>query len=723
MRADLAGDRPRAAGRRPTFSAILVGALAFLFLATLALQWYQPAPPRDYEVDIVFPRGHADLSEPLVVTGETGTGEFLFVRYRDETHAVLGYERWGSASVFSAPFDVRPGERRRVRLDLPTLSHTRGGARGGGDDLRIGLDGREVFHTTATFTLRKSTRVFFGENPIGGGTCHREFSGWIYHRDGRSLHGNARHIFFWRERLAGWFTDGIFQVLCVALASSALAWLSHALRAAPAATLRRAAHAVGAWIATHRWFVGTSAVCTAAFFVVLTGGTGRLFFEENFGSFYDYQAASLLQGRLDVPEPGVSGEAFIVGGKYYGYFGITPALLRLPLVAFDLGFGWWSRTFMLVAFGAALLAAYQILRAVLRLVAPEKLAPAPWMAAVFTLNVGLGSTLFFLGSRAYIYHEATLWGATFALAATASTLRFLAAPRSRAWLPALACALLSLHARPPSGLFALVLLSCAALAVAGRAWHARDQPLAPLLRRGVALPLVCFSGVLSFNALSYLKFKTFDGAPLKYHVQYHADRIDRIEGRNFHLANLGYDFSAYMWRPNFELRPTFPYFYMTGKDPGVYPDSKIDLAEPTLALPYAMPTLVFLALFGGMIACGRWPPLRWPALVIFVAIGPMAVALFTAVAVSQRYTADFCPWLIALAAIGLMALESARATWRRLCLALVVPLTLAAMFITVAITIHYQGTGVWGVPDDVKARYQALRKRADGFFGVSNHEP
>ena len=695
---------------------------AFLALATMALQWYQPAPPRGFEVDVVFPRGHAGLSEPLVVSGETGAGDFFFVRYTSETSAVLGHERWGSPSTLSAAFEVRPGERRRLRLELPALAHTRGGSRGGGDEVRVSLDGQEVFRATTRFYLRKSSQVFFAENPIGGGTCSREFSGWIYGLDGRVLHGNARHVFSWRERIAWWFSDGKWQVIMVLFASAGIVALWTALRAAPGARMRSAfAWTVGCVI-RHRWFVGTAVLCAGVFGCVITGGTGRLFFPEMFGDFYDYQAASLLQGRLDVPEPAVSGEAFIVAKKYYGYFGITPALLRLPLVIFDLRFGWWSRSFMLVAFIGALCATYFILREILRLVAPAKLVPDAWMTVLFTLNVGLGSTLFFLSSRAYIYHEATLWGTTFALAATGCTLRYLAAPRARAWLAALLFGLLALHARPPSGLFALVLLSCAALAVAWRSWRRRDQQLAAVLRQNLALPFVCFLGVLSFNGLSYLKFGTFDGAPLKYHVQYHPERLGRIAGKNFHLANLGFDFSAYTWRRNFELRETFPWFYMSGRDLGHYPNSKIDLAEPTLALPYAMPGLVFLAIVGGAIACWRWASLRLPAFVVLVGVGPMAAAMFTAVAISQRYTADFCPWLISLAAIGFMAAEATPKLSRRTFAFLVAPLTVAAMFITIAITIHYQGTGVWGVPDDVTQRYRALRKKADSLFGVTNHE-
>lgn len=703
-------------------SVLWVSVLTFVLLAALNLRWFQPALPRGFEIDVVFERGRAGLNEPLITSGEPNAGDFFWVRYQDETTAVLGYERWGLPQVFSAPFDVQPGTRRRLRVDIPAFSHVRGGSRGGGDQVRVQLEGVEVLSTTARFNLRKASRIFFGENGIDGQTCAREFSGTIYHPDGRMLRGNARHVFSWRERIGGWFTDGKYQVLFIALVSAGVAGLWQLLRPAPGARLRRAAGWMLAGAGTHRAFLASAAACVAAFAYVISGYSGRIWFEESFGSFFDFQALSLLHGRLDVPEPALSGEAFIVAKKYYGYFGITPALLRLPFALFDVAPGWWSRAYMVAEFFAALVAAYAILRAIVRLVAPERRAPAAWMVVVFTLNAGLGSTLFFLASRAYIYHEATLTGAMFALAAAACALRYLAAPASRCWLASLACGLLSLHARPPAGLFALVLLSCTALAVILRAWTQRAVPLGRVLRLNLALPVMCFLGVLSFNGLSYLKFGTFDGAPLKYHVQYHPERLAHIQGKNFHAANFLYDFTMYTWRPNFELRKTFPYFYITGKDPNIYPQARIDLAEPTVALPYAMPALVFLATVGATLGCWRWPQLRLPAAVLLLAVLPMAAAMFTAVAVSQRYTTDFCPWLICLAAIGLTAVEAVAPSRRRLFLLVVAPLTAGSIWVTVAITLHYQGTGVWGVPKDVPERYKTLRKNVDSFFGVRNPE-
>ena len=44
---------------------------------------------------------------------------------------------------------------------------------------------------------------------------------------------------------------------------------------------------------------------------------------------------------------------------------------------------------------------------------------------------------------------------------------------------------------------------------------------------------------------------------------------------------------------------------------------------------------------------------------------------------------------------------------------------LVALFITFAITLHYQGEGVWGVPAEITARYLSIRQQMDLLLGFS----
>ena len=54
---------------------------------------------------------------------------------------------------------------------------------------------------------------------------------------------------------------------------------------------------------------------------------------------------------------------------------------------------------------------------------------------------------------------------------------------------------------------------------------------------------------------------------------------------------------------------------------------------------------------------------------------------------------------------------------RRAWLLLAAALTPVAIAVTLAITLHYQGEGVWGVAPDIQARYLAMRRWSDQVLG------
>jgi peptidoglycan/LPS O-acetylase OafA/YrhL len=105
-------------------------------------------------------------------------------------------------------------------------------------------------------------------------------------------------------------------------------------------------------------------------------------------------------------------------------------------------------------------------------------------------------------------------------------------------------------------------------------------------------------------------------------------------------------------------------------------------------------------------------------LVLTTAALPMSLAMFAAVATSQRYTADFLPFLVCAAALGTALIEDARPslrTWGRALTALV---TGAAILITLSLTLRNQGEQLWDVPNNVARDYRALGKTVDGLLGI-----
>lgn len=724
-RAESRSDDPPRRREWNRFAGWICGLVTFISLCLATWPDCLPPLPSGVTFEVTFPRGTAGQGEPLIVTGVGGDGDCLAVQYIDERTAILIYDVWGVGGPRSEPFSLLPGTPRTLEIELPALAPVPHVKPRETRPLRVALDGRELLRADAYFHRRAPREIYFGTNPLGGTIAGPTFGGTLALPDGRVVRGGPESFFTWRQR-APWLIRGRIDRLALDLLASIAVGLAVAQLVRWRLRPPRPREFAVRTRPPHGWFAGTAAVCTLAFIAMITGGSFRLIFPESFGNFYDYQAQSLLQGRLDVEEAALSGEAFVFQGKVYGYFGPTPAVLRLPFTVFDLAFGQLSRSYMVAYFVACLVAVYFLLIHITRLATGRPTWPSRFNVVVLTLLTGLGSTLFFLGSRAYIYHEAILCGAAFSLWATYFALRYFATPTRKGWLAALACGVAAVHARPPIGLFALSMLGCAALALAFRALIARADPHAhhassarlPPVIRSLGVAVLAGLGVLSFNALSYLKFRSFSGAPLEYHVQYHPERIANIEGRNFHASNFRYVAGSYVWRPAFVLRVNFPYFFIEGTDPARFPNARIDLPEPVAAMPYTMPAICFLAAIGGAFALWCWPAARWPLGLIAGALLPMAAALFTAVAVSQRYTADFCAALLGAAAFGLVGFERLPPRGYHVIRVVIAILTTLSILITIAITLHYQGEGVWGVPQEVTEHYRALCTQVDTFFGV-----
>ena len=702
---------------RPAMNRLLpgcAGLATFLLLAVVCLWDYSPPIAGPQTLGVTFPSPlPVGTSEPLIVTGQTGAADYLFVRYVDAHTVTFGYDSWGHGGPTSPPVAVTPGRPSVLEVQLPSLAAIPGSPDPPADLLRVTLDGHPVLATPVRFLSRRPQHAFFARNPLGGTSCGPTFRGQLRHADGRPLLGDARVYFTRTDRLRGWLWFGRWQLLTGLLLGAAVTWTLRRLSVSPSLLLPLSPSRLLSSLRPHRAFLLTAGLCSVAFAAMITQGTFRLLVPESFGNFYDFQALSLLQGRLDVPEESLQGEAFVYAGKIYGYFGLTPALLRLPFVIFGLAFGELSRAAMLLYYAATLVGAYRLLLDASRLLRPDRPQPAAWQTVLFTVHVGLGSTVFFLGSRAYIYHEAILCGIMFAVFSCWCSLRHLAHPAGRWWLGALLLGTLSVHARPPTGLFALTVLGCVAAAHLLRAWSAPKiiHHQSKIINH-LAIGALSVLGVLSFNALSYAKFRTIEGCPLRLNVQYSPARLAPIDSKQFHAANIPYGLASYFTHPTLEFRSGFPWLYLgPWIPPKAFPAAKLDLPDRTAALPYGMTGLFVLATVAGACACRHFPAARPPLFTLWAAALPVTLALSAAIATAERYTGDFVPWLICAGAFGLAA-----PLWGRLATTALALATLWACLLTFALTLHYQGAIVWGVPADVTQNYHLLRARVDGFF-------
>jgi hypothetical protein len=127
--------------------------------------------------------------------------------------------------------------------------------------------------------------------------------------------------------------------------------------------------------------------------------------------FFTAQADALLRGRLWVDPNSFAGsisvECWYVAGKCYGYFGLTPSILRIPIL---LVIGPTTQSFAFLMFpiasGLALGASLDLCRQFAKPMA-HQLRGVVFMC-VAALALGPGSVLVLLADP-YLYYEAILW--------------------------------------------------------------------------------------------------------------------------------------------------------------------------------------------------------------------------------------------------------------------------------------------------------------------------
>ena len=147
------------------------------------------------ELVVSFPIGKTGRHEPLLTTGATGAGDFIYVVYSDLHHIRLGFDHWGGSSgLLSPPIEIDYQVPHEVWVSLAPLypdipGHT--GLHGTAaselgrlrSQVRIALDGRTVVTLEAKPYTSAPGQVTFFENRIGGSTADPKFSGVVHFLD------------------------------------------------------------------------------------------------------------------------------------------------------------------------------------------------------------------------------------------------------------------------------------------------------------------------------------------------------------------------------------------------------------------------------------------------------------------------------------------------------------------------------------------------------------
>lgn len=384
-----------------------------------------------------------------------------------------------------------------------------------------------------------------------------------------------------------------------------------------------------------------------------------LFGSRVFSNFYDLQARALLDGRMDVPAGSLGIEAFVVDGRHYLYFPPGPALLRMPILALTDRFdGRLTAASMLLAWMVTALVFSLLIWRVRLLLRPDA-ALGRWEATGYGLLLlagTVGSTVFFLGSIPWVYHEAYAWAIPMALGSAFALLGVIQHPSTAGLIATAAFTTGAVLSRTTAGwaVAGAVLLTAVLLPRGGR--RDADRHLWWKIYAAGLVPIAV--GM----AVNYAKFRHPFLFPIDQQIftslnQHRRDAIAANGGDLFSPNMIGSTVVNYFRPEGIRFQSIFPFISLPGRIPPSYGGGFIDQANRTGSIVDFMPLLCGLTVWGAIQTYRPRAPeganlLRLPLLGVLAIPGGI---LFYAY-IAHRYTSEFMPGLLFASAIGLVDL-------------------------------------------------------------------
>lgn len=118
-------------------------------------------------------------SQPLVVTGEPGKADFLYVILESPNRLRFGFDHWGVGGMQSEPVEFDLSRQHELAVDFGSIHALPGGRSDLAGAYQVMLDGRVVFTGSATFHPATLDNVTIGSNLVGGSTTGARLLGRI----------------------------------------------------------------------------------------------------------------------------------------------------------------------------------------------------------------------------------------------------------------------------------------------------------------------------------------------------------------------------------------------------------------------------------------------------------------------------------------------------------------------------------------------------------------
>jgi len=130
------------------------------------------------QMSVDFPYGAIGTQEPLVVTGVTGAGDLIYIRYVDARRVMCGFDHWGTGGIQGSPVEVDYGKTHRLSISFQAL-YAPDSPEHHSDAVRVLIDGKPALEGRYVCHPSSADRIKIGANPIGGSTCGPLFTGRI----------------------------------------------------------------------------------------------------------------------------------------------------------------------------------------------------------------------------------------------------------------------------------------------------------------------------------------------------------------------------------------------------------------------------------------------------------------------------------------------------------------------------------------------------------------
>jgi len=147
-------------------SGLLDHGSALGWMATTPLGWTTAGG--SLRLELKLPRDRPGGRDPLLVTGQTGKGDALFIEYADDRHIRVGFDHWGAGGPSSPSVAVDYGEPVSISADWRPEQGT----------LAVEVNGRRIWETRVEY-YQADGEVAVGSNPLGFSTCAPVFGGEI----------------------------------------------------------------------------------------------------------------------------------------------------------------------------------------------------------------------------------------------------------------------------------------------------------------------------------------------------------------------------------------------------------------------------------------------------------------------------------------------------------------------------------------------------------------